>query len=214
MTHDPLCRIFPESWNIDQHAIQENNGVLGASLPPGYDGKLTYYMATTRVADVEELPDWMIANVVNLFPLNYTVHVDRLFTAIHGKLPQHGMLVGCLETRKQVKTRVFSRRLLLHAWLVYGWLLMCWGFLFRFSAIRSLCEGAIQRGHQAFSRTVLNEKLQKAGYEMVEFREIEGLSYFFAMKMRAPDLSDGEQQGGKGNVATKLQASHPQKHVL
>ena len=210
---------------LEDILFESASGLIGAAAPPGYDGRLTYYLSSDSPEDVKNLPDWLVGNIVNLKPINDIYQLNTFFKALNAKLPLNGMFVGCVETQKQVKARMFRQ----YPWVI-AWVSYVWTFLFRrvmpkLKSTRKLYEFFSKGRQNMFSKTEVLGRLVYAGYEILEYREIDHLSYFFAMKTQPP-LADKVPpsgpvfrmkrvvKGGRMAYIYKLRTMHPYAQYL
>ena len=213
-----LARKSTES--LESVLLESESGLIGAAAPPGYDGRLTYYLSSENTQDVERLPEWLVGNIVNLKPINDIVDLNGYFKALNSKLPNHGVFVGCVETQQQVKVRLFNRWPWLIAVVMYVWMFVFKRVLPKLRATRKLYNFLSSGKHSLISKTEVLGRLVYSGYEIIEYREIDHLSYFFAMK-KAPPSADKTPSTGpllkmkrvvkEGRMAYfyKLRTMHP-----
>ena len=210
---------------LENVLLESESGLIGASAPPGYDGRLTYYISTDRSQQVDTLPDWLVGNIVNLKPLNDVGDLNELFKAINQKLPLNGVFVGCVETQKQFKARIFRQ----YPWFI-GWILYIWIFAYRrimpkLKWTKKLYAVLSKGRKNIFSKTEVLGRLVYSGYEIIEYREIDNLSYFFAMKIGPPALDKTPSsgpilrikrvvKGGRMAHIYKLRTMHPYAQYL
>ncbi len=181
--------------SLEDVLFESGSGLVGASAPPGYDGRLTYYLSTDNGQEVENLPDWLVGNVVNLKPINDVPDLNGFFKAINNKLPRNGVFVGCFESQKQLKARLYRQYALLVASILYLWVFLYRRVLPKLKWTRAL-YGFLSKGrHNVISKTEVLGRLVYTGYDIIEYREINGLSYFFAMKIEPPSFDKPPSMG-------------------
>ncbi len=213
-----LARKSTES--LESVLLESESGLIGAAAPPGYDGRLTYYLSSENTHDVERLPDWLVGNIVNLKPINDIGDLNGYFSALNTKLPNHGVFVGCVETQHQVKARLFKHYPSLIAALMYFWVFFFRRVLPKLGATRKLYHFFSKGRRNMLSKTEVLGRLVYSGYEIIEYREIDHLSYFFAMKNEPPSgdktPSTGPLlkmkrvvKGGRMAYIYKLRTMHP-----
>ena len=213
-----LARKSTES--LESVLLESESGLIGAAAPPGYDGRLTYYLSSDNTYDVERLPDWLVGNIVNLKPINDIVDLNGFFKALNSKLPNHGVFVGCVETQKQTKARLFKQWPWLFAGLLYTWMFIFKRVLPKLESTRTLYKLFSKGKRNLLSKTEVLGRLVYSGYEIIEYREIDHLSYFFAMKKEPPSTDKTPStgpilkmkrvvKGGKMAYIYKLRTMHP-----
>lgn len=173
-----------ESLDIDLHGSK--SALLGAAIPPGSSGRLTYYLSSTKTYDVELLPAGLVGNIVNLKPINECADMYSLLSCVNLRLPTNGVFVGCLETQQQVKARLLKSWPWFVACLIYSWSYLYWRILVKNHIIQKVASFLGKRTQRMLNKAEVKERLQNCGFEIIDYREIEQLSYFFAMKTRLP----------------------------
>ena len=206
--------------SLESVLLESESGLIGAAAPPGYDGRLTYYLSSDTSEDVERLPDWLVGNIVNLKPINDIGDLNAFFKSLNAKLPNHGVFVGCVETQQQVKARLFKQWPWLMALVIYVWMFLFRRVLPKLGSTKGIYQFFSKGRRNLLSKTEVLGRLVYAGYEIIEYREIDQLSYFFAMKMEPPSADKTPStgpvlkmkrvvKGGRMAYIYKLRTMHP-----
>ena len=188
MTGDLRELAWRRSGSLENIVLQSDSGLLGAAAPPGSSGRLTYYLFTANKQDVVCLPDGLVGNIVNLKPINGSKELNVFLDIVQAKLPSEGIYVGCVETQQLEPAGLEEQQ----PW-VWAFLLEIWTFISKSLFSKSLfsktssfqqCTHRFFRGKrtQLMTRAEVLGRLIYAGYDIVEYRDIDQLFYFFAMK--------------------------------
>ena len=173
-----------ESFDVDLHG--NKSAFLGAAIPPGSSGRLTYYLCSNKIYDVELLPAGLVGNIVNLKPVNELTDIYSFLNCINLRLPINGVFVGCVETQQQVKARLLKRWPWLIASLIYSWSYLHKRVLANTSMIQRFISLFNKRTQSMLRKAEVQERLHNCGFEIIDYREIDQLSYFFAIKTGLP----------------------------
>ena len=193
------------------------------STPPPVPLSALLTQATNEQTD--RLQENTFRSIVCHSKINNTRLLDRHFEAINRSLVDGGTYVGCVESHEQ-----FHRRLILQypAALRYPYYLAHFivkRFLPKWELTRRLYFRINKGKNRTISLPELLGRLVSSGFEPLEYREIDGLTWYAARKIRAPyydaDPTYGtiarlRREGFKGEMITihKLRTMHPYAEYL
>jgi lipopolysaccharide/colanic/teichoic acid biosynthesis glycosyltransferase len=153
------------------------------------DLKLYYksiILTTSASSYVDEVDFNNIRAIINLQKVNNSQHPNKLFRAVNTLLPDAGIYIGRLETYPERKDLIFSQ-----VGRYLGQLLWYVDFLLhrvipRIPYLDDLYFYLTNGEFHAISQAEVLGRLVYCGFDIVDFRRINGLSYFVAMKTREP----------------------------
>ncbi len=167
-----------------------------------------------------------IQAIINFRRVNHIVQPNSLFRAVNKMLPNGGIYIGRLETyseRKDKISKIYSRYCL-------GRLFWAFDFIFnrlipRIPYIGNLYYYLTDARFHAMSKAELLGRLLYCGFETVDVKSINGLTYFIAVKTGKPMLHQHPSfypviklsrigKGGKTIGVYKLRTMHPYSEYL
>src|SRR4030095_358799 len=136
-----------------------------------------------------------VHNIINVNRINDTGYINKFFDTVNKKLVNEGVYIGCVETSKQRKEKVFKKY---PAAIAYPF------YLFDF-VFKRICPKIFPTKKLYFSITKgkgrilsLAETLGRlvlSGFEILGYEEINGVTYFAAKRMRLPRYEDKPSSG-------------------
>src|SRR5690625_2202990 len=87
-------------------------------------------MATSTPLNVQLITEHEAESIINLKPINDVRRVNKFFETINLKLVQGGRFIGCFESKKQRKNRIFEKYPTPLAYLFYYLLDFPWKRIF------------------------------------------------------------------------------------
>lgn len=160
-------------------------------------------------------------SVINLRRLNETRYINKFLIEINRTIPDAGIFIGCVEPVKCVKRR-YRQKIRIPFIFSAFWLLM---FLFHrvMPKIRYIQKVYFSLTRGKYRYLTMGETLGRivsCGFEIIEYKEIEGLLYFAVIKTREPaygmkpsfgPLFPMERVGRHGKIIKvyKLRTMHP-----
>ena len=153
------------------------------------------FIAVTDRADIKNLSEGDVSEIVNLKKLNSCRRISKLFNEINRKVPVGGLFVGFAETYEGRMARIFKKypkglKRVVYL-LDYLWHRVCP----KLPITQSFYFGVTRGRDRAFSRTEILGRLCRAGFEIVEEKFIDGLLFFSVKKVRDP-ICDGKPTYG------------------
>ncbi|MBN1789429.1 MAG: sugar transferase [Bacteroidales bacterium] len=179
-----------EDYNTLEKAILKvaNKGVLDY-ISEHLDLKTLHQsiiLSTDTSSFAEEVDFNNVQSIVNLRRVNYTQQINELFRAVNKLLPDRGIYIGRVETYNDRKKLIFKQ-----AGRHLGQLLWYVDFLIhrvvpRLRMFEKLYHYLTKSQFHAISNTEILGRLVYCGFDIVDIREIDGLSYFVARKVKEP----------------------------
>jgi lipopolysaccharide/colanic/teichoic acid biosynthesis glycosyltransferase len=125
--------------------------------------------------------------IINLCRVNNIQHPNKLFRAVNTMLPDDGIYIGQVETYQERKRLIYS-----HVGKLLGRVLWMVDFILhrvipRIPYLDNLYFLLTNGEFHAISKTEVMGRLIYCGFEIVDFRRINGLTYFAVIKKRSPD---------------------------
>lgn len=152
-------------------------------------------ISTTTPFNIENLPGDGLHAIINLKKVNEMPEINKLFEAVNFKLADTGLYVGCVETSKQRYVRLASDfpHVLKKPSLIFDFILnrifpRIWGVRNIYYAITSGVKSTI-------SKAEVLGRLISCGFEIIEYKEINNLTYFVVMKTGTPLINPVQTYG-------------------
>lgn len=181
-------------------------------------------ISTTTPFNVENLPSGL-RTIINLKKVNDMRYINKFFEAANHKLPDAGMFMGCVETSRQRYNRIgrkfptFIRQLVIMTDFSLNRILP------RLSSFKNLYFNITSGVKRTISKAEVLGRLVSCGFEIIEFTEINNLTYFVVMKTKEPEYNPTPSYGplykmpriGKGGeiiYVYKFRTMHPYSEYL
>ncbi|HJZ40271.1 MAG TPA: sugar transferase [Bacteroidales bacterium] len=143
-------------------------------------------LTTSTSSYVDDVDFNNVRAIINLRKVNNIQHPNKLFRAVNRLLPDSGIYIGRLETyteRKIVIYRQMGRYLGQFLWLVD---FLLHRVIPRIPYLDELYYYLTNGEFHAISQSEVLGRLVYCGFEIADFRRINGLSYFVAIKIKEP----------------------------
>ncbi|MFW6268279.1 MAG: sugar transferase, partial [Marinilabiliaceae bacterium] len=160
-------------------------------------------------------------SIVNTRPLNEVRYINKFLIEINRSMPDAGIYIGCVEPVKCFKARQKARINIPFFFAIY------WIYIFLFHRVMPKIRYIqklyffLTRGRYRF--LTMGETLGRivsCGFEIIEYKEINGLLYYAVIKTREPDYGQRPSFGplfpmlrvgrhGKMIKVYKLRTMHP-----
>lgn len=146
----------------------------------------THILKTNLLFPVEAIEDGSIDSIVNLNKINDIRGINDFFKAVNSKLPLDGKFIGCFEGQAQRRRRILKK---------YTFLLAQIYFLSDFIFKRVFPKLLLTRWFYFFITAGRNRVISKAeslgrlvfsGFDIIDVKEINGLTYFLCKKTLRP----------------------------
>ena len=133
--------------------------------------------------------------IINLKKVNDTKQLNNFFEAINYKLADSGIFIGCMETKKQRKIRilknksVFLKKIIIALDFIANIIqnVLFW--------IKSLLLDISTGIGRSISKAEVLGRLVSCGFEIIEYKEINNLTYFVVMKTGEPSYAEEQSYG-------------------
>jgi hypothetical protein len=142
--------------------------------------------STTTPFNIDNIPREEIGSIVNLKKVNDMRYINKFFEAINAKLRDAGMYIGCVETSKQRYKRLeskfppFIRQFVIMLDFVLNRIFP------RISFLKSIYFNITSGVKRTISKAEVLGRLVSCGFEIIEYKEINNLTYFVVMKTGEP----------------------------
>jgi lipopolysaccharide/colanic/teichoic acid biosynthesis glycosyltransferase len=166
-----------------------------------------------------------IRAIINLRKVNNIQHPNKLFRAVNTLLPDAGIYIGRLETYAERKDVIYSE-----LGQYFGWIFWIVDFILnrvvpRMPYLEELYYYITNGEFHAISNAEVMGRLVYCGFEIIDIRSINGLTYFVAMKTKEPHKDETPSyypviklnrvgQYGKIIKVYKLRTMHPYSEYL
>ena len=166
-----------------------------------------------------------VRSIVNLTRVNDFTSINNFFVKINNCLPDAGMFIGCVETACIRKQKHFNSN-----WKLFKHFLWFHNFMFhrvhsKSRYTKDLYLRFTKHKYRWLTKAEVLGRLVCCGFEVIEYREINGLLYFVVMKTRKPSYYIKNSFGplfamtriGKGGKAInvfKVRTMHPYSEYL
>ena len=141
----------------------------------------TRILDTSTIFNIETINE-PIENFINLRKLNYITNLNSLFYSINEKLYMSGYYIGCVELYQQRKERIYGRFPLPIAFTVYFTDFIFNRMLPKLYFTQNIRIKKLRTTNRALSKTEIFGRLYASGFDVVDFEEINNLTYFVAKK--------------------------------
>jgi len=184
----------------------------------------TRILDTSTVFNIETLEE-PVENLINLRKLNYIKDLNNLIFAINEKLFTGGYFIGCVEIYQQRKMRIYNRYPSFIAFPVY-----LVDFIFnrlfpKLYLTQRIQIKKLRTSNRALSKTEIFGRMYASGFEIVDFQEINNLTYIVAKKCKHTELVDEYKYGilykmnrlgknGKTITVYKIRTMNPYSEYL
>lgn len=152
------------------------------------DDKSVSLIATTTPFNIANLSG-NIRTIINLKKVNDMRYINKFFEAVNEKLPDAGMFMGCVETSKQRYRRIgkkfpaFIRQLVIMIDFALNRIIP------RLSGLQNLYYNITGGEKRTISKAEVLGRLVSCGFEIIEYKEINNLTYFVVMKTKEPEYN-------------------------
>jgi hypothetical protein len=182
-------------------------------------------LSTGTSSFVESVDFNNVRAIINLRKVNNIQHPNKLFRAVNTLLPDAGIYIGRLETYAERKEVIYSQlgRFLGRIFWILDFLVH--RVIPRIPYLENLYYYITNGEFHAISNAEVMGRLVYCGFEIIDMRSINGLSYFAAMKTGNPCTGENPSyypviklnrigQYGKMIRVYKLRTMHPYSEFL
>jgi hypothetical protein len=142
--------------------------------------------ATTTPFNIINIPNDNIASIVNLKKVNGIKDLNLFFKSINSKLRYSGIYIGCVETSKERFKRIetkfppFARELI----TIFDFVLN--RIIPKVFVIKNIYFNLTAGVKMYLSKAEVLGRLVSCGFEIIEYKEINNLTYFVVIKTAEP----------------------------
>ncbi len=131
-----------------------------------------------------------VHNIINVNRINDLGYISKFFESVNKKLEEEGVFVGCVETLKQRKEKIFEKYPAAFAYPIY-----LFDFVFKricpkIFPTKKLYYSITKGQGRIISLAETLGRLVLSGFEILGYEEINGITYFAAKKIRLPRYED------------------------
>lgn len=184
----------------------------------------TRILDTSTIFNIETINE-PIENFINLRKLNYISNLNSLFYTVNEKLYMEGYFVGCVELYQQRKERIYKRFPSPVAFPVYIVDFILNRVFPKLYLTQNIRIKKLRTSNRALSKTEIFGRLYASGFDVVDFNEINSLTYFVAKKRDKSKLVEEykygilykmKRIGKKGKIITvyKIRTMNPYSEYL
>jgi hypothetical protein len=184
-----LIRQLKDHNTLERKILEESNKEVLNYISEHLDLKLYYesiILSTDTSSYIEEVDFNNVHAIVNLRRVNYTRHPNKLFRAVNTLLPKSGIYIGRVETYHNRKTHFYKK-----FGNVIGQTLWLVDFCFnrvipRIRMLDKLYYYLTSGQFHSISSAEILGRLVYCGFDIIDFKTINGLTYFVVMKVKEP----------------------------
>ncbi len=196
---------------LTQHVIPERQSVC--------------VMDTNQMGDLNPAAFKNTTSFINLRRINDARYINQFLIKVNQSLPDAGMFIGCMETVAYRKEQVFK-----NGKNVFNLLFWLCCFIFhrvfpKTKYFQKLYFGITRGKYRWLTKAEVLGRLVSCGFDIIEFKFIEGKMYFTVMKTSQPDdnktpsfgpLFPMKRVGKNGKLIKvyKLRTMHPYSEYL
>jgi lipopolysaccharide/colanic/teichoic acid biosynthesis glycosyltransferase len=209
---------------IEQESDVEVLGYISEHLDlKVYYKSIIFTTASTSYVDRVDFNN--VRAIINLRKVNNIQHPNKLLRAVNTLLPDGGIYIGRLETYAERKEMIYSQ-----LGRYFGWMYWMFDFVLnrvipRTPYLEDLYYYLTNGELHAISHAEVLGRLIYCGFDIIDFRTINGLTYFVAMKTGLPLVGENPSyypiiklnrigQYGKTIKVYKLRTMHPYSEYL
>ncbi|MCA0931076.1 sugar transferase [Lutimonas saemankumensis] len=187
-----------------------------------YDDKLTI------ISDVEELSNYNEQSrnqIIGSKKVNDIRFVNKYFECINSKLMDDGIFVGCVETFQARRRKMRVNRIPIISDIYFGVEFIFKRILPKVSFTKRFYFDFTKGSDRLLSKAESLGRLVSCGFDIMDFKSIDGLLYFVVKKKREPEFNESPSYGpiyrmprlgkhGKIIYVYKFRTMHPYSEYL
>lgn len=153
-----------------------------------YDLNTIFFLDTVKVSEIEKINKEFLKSIISPHKVNDIRHINKFFEAINSKIPVGGYFIGTAELNETRNIKILNKYPTSIAYLI-----IVFNFFFlRVSPKLSLTKNAyfyITKGKgRALSKAEILGRLICCGFEIIEYRIIDGIFVFVTKKVGNPSF--------------------------
>ena len=159
------------------------------------DSETIALTSTTTPFNIENLNGHNLPAIINLKKVNDMRSINKFFIAVNQKLCNSGIYIGCFETNKQRSTRIVHKfPKYIKQFVIIADYLIC-RISPRFLGIKNSYLNLSSGVKNMISKAEVLGRLVCCGFEIIEYKEINNLTYFVVTKARKPGFNPNQSYG-------------------
>ncbi|HTX89087.1 MAG TPA: sugar transferase [Bacteroidales bacterium] len=177
-------------------------------------------LSTTAKFNVDNQPDNFFRSIINLEKINDIKRVNKFFESVNGKLPMGGYFIDCVETNEIKKSRILKKYPVLLNYFIYFWYYIFRRLIPKLPLLKQIYFLITNGWDRSLSKAETFGRLYCCGFELADSRQIGGLLYFVARKVKLPCFDPNPTYGllirlkrigkkGKPITVYKFRTMHP-----
>ena len=152
-------------------------------------------ISTATPFNIENLQINNIRAIINLKKVNDMRYINKFFESVNKKLPDAGLFIGCVETSKQRYKRMASKFS-----PFIGQLIIITDFVLnriipRLSWSQNIYFNLTHGHGRTISKAETLGRLVSCGFEIIEYKEVNKITYFVVMKTDEPKYNENPSYG-------------------
>ncbi len=143
-------------------------------------------------SSVDELDVYEFAtsrSLVNLCQVNDSRYINKFFNKVNECLPDGGMYIGCVETSQDKRRRLFGEKMNVFTSVIWFFLFLFHRVLPKLKYLRKVYYFITQGKYRWLTKAEVLGRLVSCGFDIIEFRHLDGKVYFVTMKTHRPDFN-------------------------
>ena len=184
----------------------------------------TRILNTSTVFNIETITE-PIENFINLRKINYIKNLNDYFQVVNEKMFNGGLFIGCVENYNQRRNKIFGKYFILLAYPIYFLDFLINRVLPKLALTQRIDFHGMRTMNRAISKAEVFGRLYAAGFEVIDYREINNLVYFITRKVNDPKDAKEYKYGllyrmdriglnGKNIIVYKIRTMNPYSEYL
>jgi hypothetical protein len=219
---------FPKTKLYLREAIIEECGIKVADYMEQHANLAspkTLLLSTTTRFNLINQPVDKYDSILNLKRVNDIQYLNKFFETVNIILPQHGMFLGCAETKNQRKERILAKFPPFLNWIAYMADYTLKRIFPKFKPTKSIYFLLTRGNNRVLTQAEILGRLYSCGFEVLDDGYANGLFVFSARRIKKPAFDMNPTYGpfvklrrigknGKRINVFKLRTMHPYAEYL
>jgi lipopolysaccharide/colanic/teichoic acid biosynthesis glycosyltransferase len=150
------------------------------------NSKKTLVVSTTTRFNIDIQPTGSFKAIINLQKTNNIRFINKFFESINSRLPDAGFFIGCVETFDQRQKKMFQSWPASLRHILFGLDFIYKRIMPKIWLTKRLYFCLTHGRNRVLSLAECFGRLVSCGFDIIEFKEINGLTYFTVMKTKEP----------------------------
>jgi lipopolysaccharide/colanic/teichoic acid biosynthesis glycosyltransferase len=185
----------------------------------------TFIEATTTRFNIQKIPTGRYSAIVNLKRVNDIRWINKFFETVNEKIANESIFIGFVETKKNRKARILNKYPTPFNWVFYTFDFFHKRIAPKVPLLKRIYFHLTKGENRVITKAETLGRLISCGFEIVEIKEIDKLTYFVSKKKNKPtyDLNPSygpffkmPRVGKNGEIIKvyKLRTMHPYSEYL